>query len=921
MYENMNDMQMRAVCQTEGPVLILAGAGSGKTRVLTHRAAYLIEEKGVNPYHIMAITFTNKAAGEMRERIDDIVGYGSESIWVSTFHSACVRILRRHIDRIGFDTNFTIYDADDQKQLMKDLCKRLQIDTKLYKEKFFLNAISHAKDELIGPAAYHMNAADYNKQRIAQVYTEYQQMLHKNNALDFDDLIMKTVELFQADREVLDYYQERLKYIMVDEYQDTNTAQFNFVRLLASKYENLCVVGDDDQSIYKFRGANIGNILNFEQYFPNAVVIKLEQNYRSTQNILDAANGVIANNYGRKEKALWTENAAGDKVMLKQFDTGYDEADYVASDIRKKVRDGGSRYQDCAVLYRTNAQSRLFEERFILSNIPYKIVGGVNFYARKEIKDLLAYLKTIDNARDDLAVRRIINVPKRGIGATTLAKVQTYANEKEISFYQALRMAGEITSLGRAAVKIEPFTTFIQAMRTKAGLIPLSDLLQEIIDATGYVEELKAEGTDEAQARIENIEELQSKVVTYEEHEEHPTLSGFLEEVALVADIDSLDEDSDHVVLMTLHSAKGLEFPQVYLAGMEDGLFPSYMSITSDNAVEELEEERRLAYVGITRAMQRLTITYANQRVIRGETQYNKMSRFVKEIPSHVLDRTGAVRGRTMPQPAATPRQMAQEAFRAKSMVAQLSSNNRGSMAGSGHMAASGMTGNSGTAAVGGRQINFTGMAGNGQVNTAGVAGSVQANTAGMAGNMRANTAGMAGNRQVNIAGVAGNMRADSVGMAGNIQMDSAGIAGNGQVSFAGMAGNMRANSAGVAGNGQVSSAGMAGNGQANSAGVAGNMQANATGIAGNGQANFAGMAGNVQADSAGMAENEQMVLEIRRKLGYYVGDLVRHQKFGEGLVVKIVSGGRDYEVTVQFEQAGVKKMFAAFAKLKKVDE
>lgn len=748
MYENMNDMQMRAICQTEGPVLILAGAGSGKTRVLTHRAAYLIEEKGVNPYHIMAITFTNKAAGEMRERIDDIVGYGSESIWVSTFHSACVRILRRHIDRIGFDTNFTIYDADDQKQLMKDICKRLQIDTKLYKEKFFLNAISHAKDELISPTAYHLSAAsDYNKQRIARVYIEYQQMLQKNNALDFDDLIMKTVELFQTDQEVLDYYQERCRYIMVDEYQDTNTAQFNFIRLLASKYENLCVVGDDDQSIYKFRGANIGNILNFEQYFPNAMVIKLEQNYRSTQNILDAANGVIANNYGRKEKALWTENAAGDKVLLKQFDTGYDEADYIVSDVQSKVRSGSFRYRDCAVLYRTNAQSRLFEERFVLSNIPYKIVGGVNFYARKEIKDLLAYLKTIDNARDDLAVRRIINVPKRGIGATTLAKVQTYANEQEISFYQALRMAADISSIGRAAVKIEPFVTFIQAMRSKVSLIPLSELLQEIIDTTGYVEELQAEGTDEAQARIENIEELQSKVVTYEENEENPTLSGFLEEVALVADIDSLEEDADHVVLMTLHSAKGLEFPQVYLAGMEDGLFPSYMSITSDNAMDEIEEERRLAYVGITRAMQSLTITSARQRMVRGETQYNKLSRFVKEIPSNVLEYAGASQpSRRMPDPVPTPRQIAQEIFRKKPMAAQ------------------------------------------------------------------------------------------------SAKETAAALTGDGQS----------------------------------------------------------------DADAV-------------RKLGYDVGDRVRHQKFGDGIVLKIVSGGRDYEVTVQFDQAGVKKMFAMFAKLKKI--
>ena len=661
MYEHMNDMQMRAIRQTEGPVLVLAGAGSGKTRVLTHRAAYLIEEKGVSPYHIMAITFTNKAAGEMRERIDQIVGYGSESIWVSTFHSACVRILRRFIDRTGFDTSFTIYDSDDQKQLMKDICKRLGIDTKIHKERTFLNAISHAKDELVSPGAYQQTASgDFNSQRIAGVYAEYQKMLARNNALDFDDLIMKTVELFQTDQEVLDYYQERFRYLMVDEYQDTNTAQFTLVRLLASRYHNLCVVGDDDQSIYKFRGANIENILNFETYFPEAVVIKLEQNYRSTQNILDAANGVIANNIGRKEKALWTENGTGAPVLFKQFEDAYGESDYIASDIREKVNNGIYRYQDCAVLYRTNAQSRLFEERFVMAGIPYKIVGGVNFYARREIKDLLAYLKTIDNARDDLAVRRIINVPKRGIGATTLAKVQSYANEHEISFYQALRAASEIPSIGRAAVKIQPFVTFIQAMRSKAALIPLSDLLQEIIDTTGYVADLEAEDSDEARARIENIEELQGKVRVYEQNESEPSLSGFLEEVALVADIDNLEAESDYVVLMTLHSAKGLEFPQVYLAGMEDGLFPGYMSITSDQAREELEEERRLAYVGITRAKENLTLTCARQRMVRGETQYNRISRFVKEIPAHLLE-AEALKPRKMPELVPAPGQRARD--------------------------------------------------------------------------------------------------------------------------------------------------------------------------------------------------------------------------------------------------------------------
>ena len=589
----LNEPQRQAVMATDGPLLILAGAGSGKTRVLTHRTAYLIEECGVNPYNIMAITFTNKAAGEMRERIDQMVGYGSESIWVCTFHSTCVRILRRYIDRLGFGTNFTIYDSDDQKTLMKDICKRLEIDTKMYKEKMFLSAISSAKDELIDPIEFETRAAgDYVKRKQAQVYREYQQALKQNNALDFDDLIMKTVELFKLDKEVLASYQDRFRYIMVDEYQDTNTAQFELIRLLALKYQNLCVVGDDDQSIYKFRGANIYNILNFEHHFPDATVIKLEQNYRSTQNILDAANAVIANNQGRKEKRLWTDNGAGDKITFEQLDTAAEEADFVARDIARRVRKGEYQYKDCAILYRTNAQSRLFEERFITANIPYKIFGGVNFYARKEVKDLLAYLKTIDNGQDDLAVRRIINIPKRGIGAASINKVALYAQEQEISFYDALCVAEQVPGLGKAAAKIRPFVLFIQSMKAKAKLLSVTDLLQEVIETTGYVRELEAEGTDEAEARIENIDELISKAVDYAEGEEAPTLNGFLENVALVADIDSFDENSDYVVLMTLHSAKGLEFPNVYLEGLEDGLFPSYMSITSDNSQAEIDDVR-----------------------------------------------------------------------------------------------------------------------------------------------------------------------------------------------------------------------------------------------------------------------------------------------------------------------------------------
>ena len=694
-----------------------------------------------------------------------MVGYGSESIWVCTFHSTCVRILRRYIDRLGFGTNFTIYDSDDQKTLMKDICKRLEIDTKMYKEKMFLSAISSAKDELIDPIEFETRAAgDYVKRKQAQVYREYQQALKQNNALDFDDLIMKTVELFKLDKEVLASYQDRFRYIMVDEYQDTNTAQFELIRLLALKYQNLCVVGDDDQSIYKFRGANIYNILNFEHHFPDATVIKLEQNYRSTQNILDAANAVIANNQGRKEKRLWTDNGAGDKITFEQLDTAAEEADFVARDIARRVRKGEYQYKDCAILYRTNAQSRLFEERFITANIPYKIFGGVNFYARKEVKDLLAYLKTIDNGQDDLAVRRIINIPKRGIGAASINKVALYAQEQEISFYDALCVAEQVPGLGKAAAKIRPFVLFIQSMKAKAKLLSVADLLQEVIETTGYVRELEAEGTDEAEARIENIDELISKAVDYAEGEEAPTLNGFLENVALVADIDSFDENSDYVVLMTLHSAKGLEFPNVYLAGLEDGLFPSYMSITSDNSQAEIEEERRLAYVGITRAKKNLTITSARVRMVRGQTQYGKVSRFVREIPPELL--SGKIyEPKTKEEPIEQSTfQKARKAFRTVP-----------SYGGSGY----------------GKEVGE---------------------------------------------GYGSTFRSSKATKPVYTKVEN--------------------------------------------------------------QRDFG---------SAGGA------------LSYQVGDRVRHIKFGDGEVMAIVSGGRDYEVTVDFDKVGTKKMFASFAKLKKI--
>ena len=641
-YDTLNNEQREAVFCTEGPLLMLAGAGSGKTRSLTHRIAYLIEEKGVAPWNILAITFTNKAAQEMRERVDALVGYGSEDIWISTFHATCSRILRRHIDLLGYDRNFTIYDASDQKSLMKEVLKEMKIDTKQFPERSVMSEISSAKNEYKSPLDYRNDyGSNFRNQRIADIYERYQKRLKENNALDFDDLLVKMVDLFQTNLDVLEHYQDRFQYIMVDEYQDTNTVQFLLVSLLAKKYRNLCVVGDDDQSIYKFRGANIYNILNFEKVFPDAQVIRLEQNYRSTQNILDAANGVIANNTERKEKTLWTENPEGEKIHFRQFMNGYEEAEYVVGDIAKRHREGAADYHDCAVLYRTNAQSRLFEEKCLLANIPYKIVGGVNFYARKEIKDLLCYLKTVDNAADDLAVRRILNVPKRGIGATTVGRVQDYADMMNISFYDALRVAEEVPSIGRSLSKIEGFVTFIQSLKSKAQAYSVSELLEEIIDLTGYVDELKAEDTDEARARIENIDELISKTVSYEEamkdEEREATLSGFLEEIALIADIDSVDENQDYVILMTLHSAKGLEFPYVYLAGMEDGMFPGSMSIFSGDP-SDMEEERRLCYVGITRAMKELTLTSAQQRMVRGETQYNRVSRFVREIPRELVE-------------------------------------------------------------------------------------------------------------------------------------------------------------------------------------------------------------------------------------------------------------------------------------------
>ena len=783
-YDTLNPMQKEAVRHTEGPLLILAGAGSGKTRVLTHRIAYLIEEKEVNPWNILAITFTNKAAGEMRERVDSLVGFGAESIWVSTFHSTCVRILRRYIEHLGYTTSFSIYDSDDQKTLMKQVFKTLDIDTKQYKERSVLGIISSAKDKLISPEGFLLNAGqDFRQKKVGEIYREYQNQLKKNNALDFDDLIVKTVELFQNDSQILDYYQERFRYIMVDEYQDTNTAQFKLISLLASKYGNLCVVGDDDQSIYRFRGADIENILSFEQTFPGARVIKLEQNYRSTQNILDAANGVIRHNRGRKEKSLWTANGTGDEILFKQFDDARDEADYIA----RQIRDSEFSYQDQAVLYRTNAQSRLLEERCIFYNVPYRLVGGVNFYQRKEIKDILAYLKTVANGVDDLSVLRIINVPKRGIGATSMGRVTMFASEHGMSLYSALREARMVPGLGKAVEKIGRFISQMECFRAMAQSeeYSIQDLIEAILEETGYEEELKAEGEIEAETRMENIQELINKAAAYEEDSQHPSLDEFLEQVALVADIDNVDSSEDRVTLMTLHSAKGLEFPKVYLAGMEDGLFPGMMAVSSDDPTD-MEEERRLCYVGITRAKKELVITAARKRMTHGETRYCKPSRFVEEIPAELL-------------------------------------------------------------------------------------------------------------KEERLEPVLGSAR--------------------GADSFGGASGRFGAGEEGLPWN-------QPGSGTVSTFGKGYNAYASKTTGFGTANAGFKGGKGGLgsgQSFGTNPGFGKSFTVQKAASLDYKEGDRVHHDRFGDGTVKEIVDGARDYEVTVEFDTGGQRKMMACFAKLKKI--
>lgn len=762
---------------------MLAGAGSGKTRSITHRIAYLIEEAGVRPWNILAITFTNKAAQEMRERVDGLLGFGGSEVWVSTFHSMCSRLLRRHIDIIGYDRNFTIYDTSDQKSLMKDVLKQLNINTKQFPERAMLAEISSAKNEFISPSEYRkQHEADFRESKIADVYEAYQKRLRDNSALDFDDLLVKTVEMFEDSPEILDQYQERFRYIMVDEYQDTNTVQFMLVSLLARKYRNLCVVGDDDQSIYKFRGANIYNILNFEKVFPDARVIRLEQNYRSTGNILNAANEVIRNNKGRKEKRLWTDKPEGELVHFTQYENEYEEAEGVVRQINflnmRQVP-----WQDMAILYRTNAQSRIFEEKLKQRNIPYAIVRGLSFYDRKEIKDLMSYFKVIDRGTDDLAARRIINVPRRGIGQTSINRLADYAMVNELNFMDAVYKAREIPGMGRGASKIQEFANMIYDFRDYADSHPISDLLTYILETTGYRKELEAEGTDEAVSRLQDIDELYNDIIYYEDHEEDPSLTGFLAEkdmYTLNAGIDNLEDDDNKVLLMTLHNAKGLEFKNVFIGGLEDGIFPGFGSIVSGDPAE-IEEERRLCYVGITRAEERLYLSAAERRMVNGRTQYNMVSRFINEIPDEYI-------------------KVESQGRRSR----RLGTDGSGFLTGSGRAFDSGgWSGSSG----GPERDKETGS-----------------------------TSGSA-------------RRAGARGSRGRSGYEFGIGAGSGS--------------------------------------------------------------------KGGYSLSDFKVSSVTPD--YSVGDRVRHIKFGEGTVTELVRGGKDYEVTVEFDRAGRKKMFASFAKLKRV--
>ena len=794
--EGLNDRQAEAVRSIDGPLLILAGAGSGKTRVLTHRAGYLLEQ-GADPWSILCITFTNKAAGEMRERVDQLIPGIGESIFVSTFHSMCVRMLRRDIERLGFSRDFTIYDTDDQRTLMKHVIKALELDPKMYRERAILGIISSMKNEMVDEKGYEDQAADYYERNVSSCYREYQKRLKANNALDFDDLLVMTVRLFDENPEVLSYWQNRFRYIMVDEYQDTNTVQFELVRRLSALHKNLCVVGDDDQSIYKFRGANIENILSFEKSFPGARVIKLEQNYRSTSGILNTANEVIKNNKGRKPKRLWTEAGEGEKPVYTEYETAGAEADAVV----RAAADGRFSLKDQAVLYRTNAQSRLLEEKCIARNVPYTIVGGVNFYQRKEIKDILAYLRIIANGVDDLSCQRVLNVPKRGIGDTSVGRITAYASINGKSFFDALSSARLAGVASGTAAKIDGFVSFIEGLRARAEAgLGLKELIEAVRDESGYREELEKEGPIEAETRMQNIEELVNKAVSFEEDdaEEDKSLAAFLENVSLVADIDRASDTDNKLTLMTLHAAKGLEFDRVFLCGLEEGLFPSSMSINSETPEDEIEEERRLCYVGITRAKKVLVLSSAAERMVNGETRYAKPSRFVDEMPDDLVIKN-------LRRRKAASWEDADDDYDNPIPRRGFSKDNEFA-----------------------RKFGGFGPAGG----------------------------GLYGSR----AGGAGGSFGSAYGSRGQY---GSGGAGSG-----------------------FGSLDLTRNGKT--------------------PAGLSALKKGIQPDAGGAPD-------------YGVGDRVSHIKFGEGTVLSLEKGARDYEVTVDFDTAGTKRMFAGFAKLKKL--
>ena len=639
---NLNDMQKKAVLTTEGPVLILAGAGSGKTTVLVSRLAYILSEKNASPYSILAITFTNKAANEMKERIRAKIGDVADQMWIGTFHSMCVRILRSNIELLGYNKDFIIYDSSDTKLLYKECYKDLNIDDKKFPPKMVSYEISKAKDDVINPEVYRkVNGNDFRLKTIADIYALYQQKLKKNNAVDFDDLIMLTIQLFLENKTVLQKYQDKFKYIMVDEYQDTNNAQYMLISLLSEKYRNLCVVGDDDQSIYKFRGANIKNILDYETQFPDAVTIKLEQNYRSTENILNAANAVIANNKGRKGKRLWTDLGEGEKITHFVASNEHEEARYIANQVSEHIKNGG-KYSDCAVLYRINAQSRVLEEQFLQMNIPYRILAGLRFYDRKEIKDMIAYLRIVYNHGDDISVRRVVNEPKRGIGAATVEKAMKIAEESDLSLYDVLENAENFLEIKRSAKNIKVFTDIIDRISSMKNTVRLSELTEIIMNETGYASAVQAISDKEGTSRYENLSEFVSVIKEYETIlSNEASLGDFLERVSLVSDTDNYNEDDDSVVFMTIHSAKGLEFPIVFLPGLENGIFPGAMSLGDR---EGIEEERRLCYVAITRAKRKLYITNSTSRMLFGKTVFQPISIFVKEIPSDCMTEEKSVK-------------------------------------------------------------------------------------------------------------------------------------------------------------------------------------------------------------------------------------------------------------------------------------